>query len=119
MMTKHKKIVAAALALAALLLLVGVVHADFGDHVSSEDFNLDSNNDSPDGIAHNGTYFYVVDSADNNFYAYTSDGAAAASENFDLPAGSTDARGAAFGDGKSIGGSPRLACCLTSGGSWR
>ena len=64
MMTKHKKIVAAALALAALLLLVGVVHADFGDHVSSEDFNLDSNNDSPDGIAHNGTHFYVVDSAD-------------------------------------------------------
>ncbi len=59
-------------------------------------FNLASENASPRGITYAGGRFFVVDSSDEEVYAYRSDGRRYASLDFDLRSVNTDPQGIAY-----------------------
>ena len=70
----RRLVAAIALAVLAVALALPAAHADPGDHVPNQDFNLATANQDPQGITWDGTHFQVADWVDDAIYAYTAAG---------------------------------------------
>ncbi len=67
-----------------------------GTRVTSQDFDLDGNNQNSTGITYDGTYFRVTDVVDDKVYAYTLSGTYSSTQDFDLVAANTDPQGITY-----------------------
>ena len=91
-----------ALALVVLFLWMSTsqtTHATCGDHLSAQDFslypkfNLASDNDDPEGITWDGTYWRVVDREDRRVYTHDAGGVRVSAVELSLTGANADAHG--------------------------
>ena len=66
----------------------------------SAEFDLDSDNSTPRGIAYAGEHFYVTDQFNDKVYAYDSSGNRASSYDFDLASNNASSEGITYAGGR-------------------